>query len=106
MKPKLFLHICCAPDVAFAVSLIKDVYELHCFFCNPNIFPAVEYGLRLDEAKKAARVYGVPFTSDDYLPGLWDGAVAGLADTPEGGGRCAECFALRLSRTARACADM
>jgi len=106
MKPKLFLHICCAPDEAYAVDLIKDSYEVHCFFCNPNIFPSEEYYLRLDEAKKAASIYGVPFTWDDYLPDLWSDAVKGQLDTPEGGGRCMECFLLRLSRTAEECSLM
>jgi len=106
MKPKLFLHICCAPDEAYAVDLIKDSYEVHCFFCNPNIFPPEEYYLRLDEAEKAASVYGVPFTCDDYLPALWSDAVRGFIDTPEGGDRCGKCFLLRLSRTAQTCAEM
>jgi len=106
MKPKLFLHICCAPDEAYAVSVIKDFYEVHCFFCNPNIFPSEEYYLRLDEAKKAARICDVPFTRDDYEPARWSEAVHGFTDTPEGGGRCGLCFSLRLSRTAQTCAAM
>ncbi|MCL2220529.1 MAG: epoxyqueuosine reductase QueH [Chitinispirillia bacterium] len=106
MKPKLLLHICCAPDEAYAVDLLKDDYELHCFFCNPNIFPSEEYDLRLDEAKKAARIYDVPFTWDGYHPETWAAAVEGLTDTPEGSGRCRECFLLRLTKTAEVCAEM
>lgn len=105
-KPKLLLHICCAPDEAYAVDLIKDQYDLHCFFCNPNIFPDDEFKLRLSEAKKAAEIYGVPFTWDDYDYGAWENAVAGLTDTPEGGARCRECFLLRLTRAAEVCRDM
>jgi len=105
-KPKLLLHICCAPDEAYAVDLIKDQYELRCFFCNPNIFPNEEFELRLGEAKKAALIYGVPFTWDDYDYDAWVGAVSGLTETPEGGARCRECFRLRLTRTAEVCRDM
>jgi predicted adenine nucleotide alpha hydrolase (AANH) superfamily ATPase len=105
-KPKLLLHICCAPDEAYAVSLINDMYELRCFFCNPNIFPGEEFDLRLKEAKRAAQIYGVPFTWDDRDRGAWAGAVAGLTDTPEGGARCRECFRLRLTRTAEVCKEM
>ena len=105
-KPKLLLHICCAPDEAYAVDLIKDQYELHCFFCNPNIFPDEEFKLRLSEAKKAAQIYGVPFTWDDYDYGAWVNATDGLAETPEGGDRCRKCFLLRLTRTAEVCRDM
>jgi len=106
MKPKLLLHICCAPDEAYAVDMLKDTYDLHCFFCNPNIFPSEEYDLRLDEAKKAARIYDVPFTWDEYHPEQWSTAVDGLTNTPEGGARCRECFLLRLMRTAEVCAAM
>ncbi|MDR0306480.1 MAG: epoxyqueuosine reductase QueH [Chitinispirillales bacterium] len=106
MKPKLVLHICCAPDEAYAVDLLKDSYELHCFFCNPNIFPKKEYELRLNEAKKCATIYGVPFTCDDYIPELWTKAVSGLTHTQEGGTRCRACFLLRLCRTAEVCAGL
>ncbi|MCL2688331.1 MAG: epoxyqueuosine reductase QueH [Chitinispirillia bacterium] len=106
MKPKLLLHICCAPDEAYAVEVLRELYELHCFFCNPNIFPDKEYELRLNEAQKAAEIYGVPFIYDDYLPDLWVQSVNGLTDTPEGGERCRACFYLRLSRTAAKCAAM
>jgi predicted adenine nucleotide alpha hydrolase (AANH) superfamily ATPase len=106
IKPKLLLHICCAPDEAYAVDLLKDSYELHCFFCNPNIFPSEEFALRLDEAKKAARIYGVGFTWDEYQPDSWADAVKGLTDTAEGGDRCRACFLLRLTRAAEVCASM
>jgi epoxyqueuosine reductase len=105
-KPKLLLHICCAPDEAYAVDLIKDQYELHCFFCNPNIFPDEEFKLRLSEAEKAAEIYGIPFTWDDYDYGAWVNATAGLTETPEGGARCGECFRIRLTRAAEVCKDM
>ena len=100
------MHICCAPDEAYAVDLIKDQYELHCFFCNPNIFPDEEFRLRLSEAKKAAEIYGVPFTWDDYDHSAWVNAAAGLTETPEGGARCGECFRIRLTRAAEVCKDM
>lgn len=106
MKPKLLLHICCAPDEAYAVEVLKDLYELHCFFCNPNIFPDNEYELRLSEARKAAAIYDVPFTYDNYEPNLWTQAACEFENSPEGGERCAACFLLRLSRTAAICADM
>ncbi|MDR3011900.1 MAG: epoxyqueuosine reductase QueH [Chitinispirillales bacterium] len=106
VKPKLLLHICCAPDEAYAVDSIRDKYELHCFFCNPNVFPLDEHKLRLDEAKKTARIYDVPFTWDEYDYHSWAEAVKDLTDTPEGGDRCRECFLLRLTRTAETCAAM
>lgn len=103
MKPKLVLHICCAPDEAYVVDLLRESYDLHCFFCNPNIHPPEEYDLRLEEARKVARHYGVAFTGDSYDQDPWREAVSGLTHTPEGGERCRECFLLRLRRTASFC---
>lgn len=102
-KPKLLLHICCAPDEAWVVHTLADHYSLHCFFCNPNIAPEAEYTLRLQEAEKVARHYNVPFSADEYDPDSWETAVAPFFHTPEGGERCFHCFALRLLRTARFC---
>lgn len=100
---KLVLHICCAPDEAWVVHSLKGAYDLHCFFCNPNISPENEYDLRLKEARKVADLYEIPFTADIYEPQTWEEAVSEVANTPEGGERCRRCFLLRLNRTALFC---
>ncbi|MBN1309216.1 MAG: epoxyqueuosine reductase QueH [Chitinispirillaceae bacterium] len=106
MKPPLLLHICCAPDEAWVVNTLNDAYSLHCYFCNPNISPEGEYRLRLAEAQRVALHFNVPFTADTYDPVSWETAIAPFAVTPEGGERCRRCFALRLWRSARFCADI
>jgi predicted adenine nucleotide alpha hydrolase (AANH) superfamily ATPase len=103
MKPKLMLHVCCAPDEAYVVQTLRKGYDLACFFCNPNITPADEYDLRLCEARKVAEHYGVPFSAEGYTPDSWENAIAGADTTPEGGERCRRCFLLRLRRTAAFC---
>lgn len=103
MKPKLVLHVCCAPDQAYVVQLLKESRDLVCFFCNPNIAPEAEYRLRLDEAKRVADHSGVELAADDYAPLTWEQAIADAAGTPEGGERCRRCFLLRLRRTAAFC---
>jgi predicted adenine nucleotide alpha hydrolase (AANH) superfamily ATPase len=105
VKPQLVLHICCAPDEAWVVHSLKEIYSLHCFFCNPNLSPESEYHLRLQEARRVAERYDVPFSEDPYEPDSWEKAVATVAGTPEGGERCNRCFALRLGRTARFCME-
>lgn len=100
MKQTLALHICCAPDEAYAVSLIKDLYDIHCFFSNSNIFPEDEYVLREKEALKAAEIYGLPFSVDEFVPASWEAVITDFEDSPEGGDRCRQCFLLRLRRTA------
>lgn len=105
MKPKLVLHICCAPDEAWVVKTLQDEYLLHCFFSNSNIHPPDEYEKRRDEAERVALGFDVGFTADEYEPLSWEDAVGMYAHTPEGGERCAHCFLLRLRRTARFCRD-
>lgn len=102
-KQKLVLHVCCAPDEAYVVQTLRESRELLCFFCNPNIAPAEEYDLRLQEARLVAEQYGVPFTADGYAPESWENAVQGAEGSPEGGERCRRCFLLRLRRTAAFC---
>ncbi len=104
-EPPLVLHICCAPDEAWVVHTLRQHYELHCFFCNPNISPETEYRLRCTEARAVAQQYQVPFHEDPYAPETWEAAVAPAITTPEGGERCRRCFDLRLERTARFCAE-
>ena len=102
-KEKLLLHICCAPDEAWVVKKLKDEFDLYCFFCNPNIQPESEYEKRLAEALRVAKIYNVPFDSDEYNPDSWERAIEKHIDTPEGGARCLDCFDLRLERTALFC---
>lgn len=106
VKPRLLLHICCAPDEAWVVNILVDQYELFCFFCNPNIQPEEEYRRRAAEAARFAAELNVSFAEDPYEPESWERAVAGLEDTPEGGARCEQCFILRFRRTARFCHEM
>lgn len=103
--PRLLLHICCAPDEAWVVRTLKDKFQLHCFFCNPNISDRYEYILRSSEARNVAGFYNVDFTEDDYIPELWEKTVADAENTPEGGERCRRCFRLRLDRTASFCSS-
>jgi hypothetical protein len=104
MKPRLLLHICCAPDEAWVVKTLKESYDLRCYFCNPNIQPQEEYEKRRAEAEKVAGLFSVPFDADAYAPLEWENAVKDFSDTPEGGARCEQCFLLRLRQTAKFCA--
>ncbi len=97
----LLLHICCAPDEAWALNCIREQFDVTCFFCNPNIFPVDEYHTRLDEARSTAQRYSVPFVSDEYRPDAWKTATEGLHQTAEGKERCWPCYRIRLERAAR-----
>lgn len=99
-KPRLLVHVCCAPDALYVFGLLAGAYDVTGFFSNSNIQPREEYELRLDEARRVARRAGVPLIEDDYDPGGWTALTAKFKDEPEKGRRCDVCYAVRLSRTA------
>mgnify|MGYP000100213980 CR=1 FL=1 len=104
-RPALLLHICCAPDEAWVVKSLGEQYDLHCFFCNPNIYPYEEYVKRRDEASRVAAMFGVSFSCAPNDNERWEAATAQFQDTPEGGQRCEACFLFRLRATAAFCAQ-
>ena len=105
-RPRLLLHVCCAPGSTHCMDLLLGHFELVLDCYNPNIWPPEEYDKRLGElvrltgeAPFAGRVElpDAPYDHSEFLD-----AARGLEDEPEGGARCAECFRLRLTHAARA----
>jgi len=105
-KPSLLVHICCAPDAAYVIGLLKDNYDVSAFFSNSNIQPADEYERRLGEARKVAGILGVGLIEDDYDPARWMQITSKLKNEPEKGRRCDVCYAFRLERTAQRAAEL
>ena len=105
-KPRLLVHICCAPDAAYVIGLLRESYDVTGFFSNPNIQPAEEYERRLEEARKVAAIMGVQLIEDDYDPALWMRVTHKFRHEPEKGRRCDVCYAFRLERTARTAAGL
>lgn len=99
-KPRILVHVCCAPDALYVFGLLRDAYEVTGFFSNSNVQPREEYELRLDEARKVAAAAGAPLLEDDYDPDGWLALTAKFKDEPEKGRRCDVCYAARLARTA------
>jgi predicted adenine nucleotide alpha hydrolase (AANH) superfamily ATPase len=99
-KPRILVHVCCAPDALYVLGLLQADHEVAAFFSNSNIHPPEEYALRLEEARKVARTLGVPLVEDDYDPDGWLALTAKFRDEPEKGRRCDVCYASRLRRTA------
>lgn len=100
-KPRLLVHICCAPDAAFVIGLLREKYEATGFFSNSNIQPAEEYERRLGEARKVAGILGIRLIEDVYDPLRWTRVTLKFKLEPEKGRRCDVCYAFRLERTAR-----
>ncbi len=116
---KLLLHTCCAPCSIVIIDELKSEYDLTVFFYNPNIHPEAEYVKRKKEVVKVCREWGVNMIDRDiqrllcindkrkhidnldYGQDEWHDKVKGLENEPEGGARCAQCFTMRLAKTAQ-----
>lgn len=99
---RVLLHTCCAPcSSAIIECLLQHGVRPVVYYCNPNIYPQEEYLIRKDECTRYARSLELDIVDADYDHEAWRCAVRGLEDEPERGGRCLNCFKLRLRATAR-----
>lgn len=104
-KPRILLHICCAPDATSVYERLKDSFDITGFFYNPQIEPYDEYEKRLAEVVKVAKFLGFELTQGSYDLDGWMEAVKGLDKEPEKGKRCEVCYLYRLEETARLAAS-
>lgn len=104
-KPRLLIHICCAPDALYVLSLLQKEYAVTGYFYNPNIHPRQEYELRLSEARKVAAILKVKLIEDIYDDQRWFKMTQKYRDEPEKGKRCDICYAIRLEKAAQKAAE-
>ncbi len=103
---RVLLHTCCAPcSSAIVECLLQHGIRPTIFYCNPNIYPLEEYLKRKDECTRYARSLGLEIVDADYDHDAWLSCVKGLEGEPERGGRCLQCFKMRLRRTAEYARD-
>ncbi|MCX6353639.1 MAG: epoxyqueuosine reductase QueH [Candidatus Aureabacteria bacterium] len=105
-KPKLLLHICCAPCSTHVLTLLSETYDTTGYFFNPNIHPRSEYQLRIRTTERHFVERGIPLITPEYQPREWFSRIKGTEGEREGGARCAICFRMRLEETARAAAAL
>jgi predicted adenine nucleotide alpha hydrolase (AANH) superfamily ATPase len=105
-KPKMLVHICCAPDALYVMDLLRQDYDVSGFFYNPNIHPREEYDLRREETEKVARALGFDLVDAPYEDTRWHELTGKFKDEPEKGRRCDICYALRLARTAQKASEL
>lgn len=99
---EILLHTCCAPcSSAIIECLMQHDIRPTIYYCNPNIYPLEEYNIRKNECSRYAQSLGLDIIDADYNHEAWRCTVQGLEGEPEWGGRCLQCFKMRLLDTAR-----
>lgn len=102
----MLLHACCAPCSSAVLERLGQYFAITLYYDNPNIQPFAEYRRRRDEAERLVSLvetkYPLQFAEGPWDEELFLEAVRGLEGEPEGGRRCAACFAFRLGRSAEA----
>ncbi len=107
---RVLLHTCCAPcSSAIVECLLRSGIRPVIYYCNPNIFPEEEYLIRKNECTRYAESLGLEIVDADYDHRAWlaevrrmalEEGIADIAAEPERGGRCRQCFRLRLLHSA------
>lgn len=104
-KPKLLLHVCCAPCSSYVLEYLTKYFDITVFYYNPNISSKEEYNKRLKEEQRFVKEY--PFDYDiTVIDGKYDNdkfeeTIKGLEQEKEGGARCFKCYRLRLEESAK-----
>ena len=99
---EILLHTCCAPcSSAIIECLMQHDIRPTIYYCNPNIYPLEEYNILKNECSRYAQSLGLDIIDADYNHEAWRCTVQGLEGEPERGGRCLQCFKMRLLDTAR-----
>ncbi len=104
-KPRLLLHVCCAPCSSYVLKLLDEYFYISIVYYNPNITNEVEYNKRKEELKRFVNmkmyqnrinIIDCEYNNLDFFT-----SVKGLEQEKEGGKRCYICYKLRLEYTAR-----
>lgn len=96
----LLLHICCGPCGTYPINRLRELgFSVTGFWYNPNIHPLAEHECRRECVAAYAAEVDLPMIwSQGYEMPLYFRQVAGHEERPE---RCAECYRMRLERTAQ-----
>lgn len=113
-RDRVLLHCCCAPcSTAIIEWMVGEGLRPGIFFSNSNIVPFREYEIRRDELRRYASAHGLETVDDEYDHAAWlafvrqlerpsavESPLVRIAEMPERGPRCLECFKFRLLRAA------
>lgn len=98
-KPKILLHVCCAPCATYVIDYLTQMFDITIFFYNPNIMDNSEYELRKEAVYKLAKIYNVSVIEELKDTENYLNKINGLEFEKEKGSRCTVCYDLRLQKT-------
>ncbi len=101
-KPRLLLHVCCAPCSSYCLEYLEPHFDITVFFYNPNMDSAEEYSRRARELRKFIEKSGsrAEIIIKEFDPKPFYEIARGLEEVPEGGERCFKCYELRMREAA------
>ena len=102
-KPKLLLHVCCAPCSSYVLEYLSDYFDITLYYYNPNISPEKEYVFRYEELKRLVTETKseAKVVLGEYEPERFLEIAKGREEESEGGERCFLCYRLRLSESGK-----
>lgn len=101
-KPRLLLHVCCAPCSSYCQEYLTKYFDITLLFYNPNMDTAAEYDKRAAELQRLVKEAGFPVNVliMEYEPQKFLDMARGLEKVKEGGERCFRCYELRMREAA------
>lgn len=106
-RPKLLLHICCAPCASYITqTILLPRFRVVWYFYNPNLSSLDEYNRRLAAAKRAAKIIGVKLMAAPYRHEEWRDLVRGRELDSEKGLRCQICYRERIEAAYKLAKEM
>lgn len=101
-KPKLLLHVCCAPCSIYVLQFLGSHFDLTLYFNNDNIYPESEYQQRLEEVNRMVETVNKEYSVGiEVIVTVFKGEeyhelLSPYAVDQEGGKRCLYCYRLRM----------
>lgn len=95
-RPRVLLHMCCAPCAVYCVEKLSRQYQVVGFFYNPNIHPPREFRFRAEELRRVAAILHWTVIVREYDMSAWFQRLREFRAEPERGRRCSLCFHMRL----------
>jgi predicted adenine nucleotide alpha hydrolase (AANH) superfamily ATPase len=103
IRPRLLLHVCCAPCSSEVIRRLREDFDLDLYFYNPNIYPEEEFYKRAETVKELTKKMGMDIETivAENKPEEFYSYVDTRKDDHEGGESCYKCYELRLKEAAR-----